>query len=219
MSKDSTFALPSKKRKEFLGRAVQKYKGSLHLAENYLVGRGIPVEVAQAWSLGVVEEPLAGHEDFVTRLAIPYLTPSGPVDMKFRCITQHDCSSIEGHVKYLNESGSQARVFGVWNLRRDTDVLYLCEGEMDTIAAWSLGGLPAVGVSGASKWRSHWQYIFESYSEVVLLRHGDSAGRKMADNYSSHLPNLRVVGMPEGHDVNSFIQEHGPEALKERVAQ
>jgi len=54
------------------------------LAEGYLAQRGINPAVAQAIRLGVVVDPLAGQEQFINRLAIPYLTPTGVVDIRFR---------------------------------------------------------------------------------------------------------------------------------------
>lgn len=160
---------------------------------------------------------MPGHEQFQGRLCIPYLTPSGVVNLKFRCIADHDCKSLDGHKKYLEESGAQARLFGVWNLRSDSPVICLCEGELDTIACTSLAGLPAVGISGVEKWKPHWRHVFEGYDEVLILADGDEAGRRMGESVVSRLYNSRIVTMPVGHDVNSLIVEQGVDALIERL--
>ncbi len=54
--------------KELLAKATDKYSESIHLAEDYLRLRGIPLEVARLARLGVVEEPEIGHEAFQGRL-------------------------------------------------------------------------------------------------------------------------------------------------------
>lgn len=189
------------------------------LAEGYLTNRGLTEHTITTWQLGYVFDPLPGHERFKGYLSIPYLTPAGVIDMKFRCLQQHDCGPIEGHAKYGAEvGGGKNRLFGVRNLQNDERVLYLCEGEMDTIAA-SQAGLPAVGVSGATKWAHHWGYIFEAYEEVVVLADNDDKGqgRQMAEAICKRLYNGRACLLPEGHDVNSFLVAHGAPALRERV--
>lgn len=39
----------------------------------------------------------------------------------------------------------------------------------------------------------------------------------MSENLMARLPQLRVVKMPEGQDVSSFVAEFGGDALKERI--
>lgn len=215
MPREQAFNLPPKKRRELLDRSTAEYNESLTLAVPYLQNRGIDPDIADQWMLGVVLDPLPGHEEYKGRLSIPYLTPTGAVDMKFRCIADHSCKDT-GCVKYLGESGQQTRLFGVKSLRVESPFICVCEGELDTLCA-SAAGLPAVGISGANKWRSHWQYVFEGYSEVVVLADGDEAGKRMAENVVSHLYNARVVLLPTGEDVNSFLHKHGARSLRERA--
>lgn len=227
MSTDTTFQLPSQRRKESLGKAAAEYAESIEVAEEYLINRGLPLDVARGWQLGYVLDPHAGHETYKRRLSIPYLTPGGVVDIKFRCLDhdrwseseQHwvnDCKDL-GHPKYVNEAGSTSHLFGVWNLRRDSSIMCICEGELDTIAAWSLAGLPAVGVSGTQRWRGYWRLLFDAYDDVVVFADGDDAGRKFSAHVASSVYNARGVHMPPGHDVNSFIVQYGPEALRDKV--
>lgn len=213
-SKAQTLKMPTKKRREYVAKAVDLYTARLDAVAPYLESRGISRDTAERWQLGYVETPLPGHEDFVGRLAIPYLTPAGPLCIKFRCVESHDCKAT-GCVKYLGEP-NESRLFGVWNFRHDDPVMHICEGELDAIVA-TQAGLRAVGVPGATTWQSFWDYLFEGYEEVVLLRDGDSAGREMSNKLAARLPNLRVVKMPEGEDVSSFVQKNGGAALKERI--
>jgi DNA primase len=213
-SKAQTLKMPTKKRREYVEKAVAQYTAKLDAVTPYLESRGISVDTARKWRLGYVETALPGHEDFVGRLAIPYLTPAGPLCIKFRCVEAHDCKGA-GCVKYLGEA-NENRLFGVWNFRHDEPVIHICEGELDAVVA-TQAGVRAVGVPGATQWRTYWDHLFEGYDEVVLLRDGDAAGRKMSDYLAGRLANLRVVKMPEGEDVSSFVQKNGGAALKERI--
>lgn len=125
------------------------------------------------------------------------------------------------HPKYLGETESSARLFGVRNLSVDTDVLAICEGELDTIICSGVAGVPAVGISGVNKWRPWWAHCFEGYAEVVVLQDGDEngAGEKLSKTVTSALyhTTTRIVPMPRGMDVNSFVLANGPGALRERI--
>src|SRR3954466_1079197 len=132
-SKAQTLKLPTKKRREYVAKAVDLYAASLANVTSYLESRGIGSDTAERWQLGYVETPLPGHEDMVGRLAIPYLTPAGPLCIKFRCVESHDCKGT-GCVKYLGEP-NENRLFGVWNFRHDDPVIHICEGELDAVVA------------------------------------------------------------------------------------
>jgi len=213
----STLKLPSPKRRALLDQATEEYNESLALALNYLTSRGLDEETAQRWKLGYVLDPLPGHERFKGYLSVPYLTKAGTVAMKFRCIRDHQC---EGHGKYDGEKGQGTFLFGAMSFWVDSPFICLVEGELDAISC-SIAGLPAVGVPGGSQWRTHWQFCFEGYDEVIALqdgfKEGDKARDTFASNVTSRLHNVRVVEFAAGEDSNSFLVEHGPQALREKV--
>ena len=76
----------SNSQRQFLLQATQEYAQHIHKAIDYLTTRGLSVEEAKRFHLGVVENPLPGHEGYKGKLVIPYLTPSGVVDLRFRSI-------------------------------------------------------------------------------------------------------------------------------------
>ncbi len=76
----------STSQKESLMRAAKYYHSALHEAEDYLAERGITLEVAKKVGLGVVLDPVTGHEQYENRLSIPYITRTGVVDLRFRAI-------------------------------------------------------------------------------------------------------------------------------------
>lgn len=216
--------MPSLKRRELLESATRQYQQSVGPALPYLMKRGIDESTAKRWRLGFVEEPAPGHGRMVGRLSIPYLSPSGVLSMKFRCIADHKC---DGHMKYYGEEGDPTFLFAAGSVIKSTQpTVCVCEGEFDTITAISQVGLTAVGVSGATKWKSHWSYIFEAFEEVVVFLDGDSPKEREDGKITppaseifgrivrNAVPHSRTVQLPLGHDVNSFVMEHGPDELR-----
>ncbi len=92
----------SNSQRAFLLQATETYKASIHLGKDYLASRGLSVEEVQRFHLGVVEHPLPGHEGYTGRLAIPYVTPSGVVDIRFRTMSG-------GDPKYMGMPGAKTR--------------------------------------------------------------------------------------------------------------
>lgn len=211
------FKQPSKKRRALLAKAADRYEESLsEEAILYLKARGVDKSVAETYRLGYVSIPVSGHEQFRGSIAIPYLTPAGVVHMKFRCIQNHACKE-HGHEKYDSETGTSTRMFGVLQLGTDSQTVGVCEGEFDSMVATVHAGIPSVAVAGANQWKPHYQHMFEGYSEVVVFRDADDAGKRLAEKIASELYNVRVVNFPQGEDVSSYYIKHGAAALRERA--
>ncbi len=207
---------PSDVRKKSLERAAVKYELNLDKAASYLLGRGLTKETAVALRLGVVEDPVPGHEDMVGRLAIPYLTRSGIVDMKFRCLLHENCKEYDC-VKYLALSEYQgSRLYNVNAFFVDSDYIALCEGEPDTWIANYEVGIPAVGCPGVQRWEPHFARCFSGYERVFMFVHGDSSGREFAKRVAAELPQLQPIKLPQGEDVNSLFLLEGRESLLSR---
>ena len=195
-----------------------QYAECVALARDYLINRGFSDEWIEKFQFGFVLDPVPGHEQMKDRLSIPYVTPAGVVNIKFRCIKDHggDCKKDHGHEKYYAASGAGTFLYGAESFWADSSYICITEGELDRAAA-VMAGMPAVGIDGATKWLPHWAYCFEGYEEVVVLRDPDKAGEKLASNVSAALhTGCRVITFPEGEDVNSYFVKHGAQALRER---
>ena len=71
--------------RNLLTETAKKYTKSRNEAtDSYLLGRGISQQVADTYLLGSVVDPIAGHEQAINMLSIPYITPAGVVGIKFR---------------------------------------------------------------------------------------------------------------------------------------
>ena len=200
----------SSSQRESLTRAAKYYHSALHEAEEYLAGRGITMEQATAVRLGVVLEPLTGHEAYINRLAIPYITRSGVVDIRFRSM---DLSEP----KYMGMAGATTHLYNVGAFFRATSFISICEGEIDTLTLDTVCGIPAVGVPGVNNWKKHYTKLLQDFEKVFLFADGDNAGSDFGKSLSRELGNLVVVQMPEGEDVNSMYRLHGAEYFSHKI--
>lgn len=203
----------SGQRRTQLAQATERYAASLvgSSAEEYLEGRGIPVQVAERFQLGYVLDPLEGHDRFRGRLAIPYLTPSGPVGMRFRSLE----SDPEGKSpKYDSEEGTRTALYNVLDLHRSEPWIAICEGELDALVMSGVVGVPAVGIPGVEHWMkkgSIWSRLFQDYSNVFVCVDGDAAGKKIVREIARRVENPVVLNIHG--DVNEMVQAEGSQAV------
>jgi DNA primase len=212
-------AMLSNAQRKSLERATKVYMQGLPKALPYLAGRGISPEAAAAAGLGVVVDPLPGHENRLGRLAIPYLTDAGPVNMTFRCIQFHDCGSLPNHKKYLTWPKLQNNLYHAQSIESAGEWLAVAEGEIDALTL-NIAGIPAVGISGVDKWQEFWPLIFNDFIRLYFFEDGDDAGKKLGDRLMHDVdsPVIRIK-MEDGEDVNSWYVKHGPQALREMIRQ
>jgi DNA primase len=200
----------SKSQKELLEKATESYAQNLQEIVPYLQSRGITQQTAVMFRLGFVREPEMGHEPYVGKLAIPYITPTGVIDIRFRSLNS------DGGPKYMSRPGATTHIYNIGALGNDSDVLAICEGELDTVVA-TQAGFSAVGLPGANNWKSFYNRVLADWSKVILLCDGDNAGREMAKHLSRELDNVFPVFMPEGQDVNDVYLTEGAEGLRKRA--
>lgn len=160
--------------------------------------------------MGVVQEPLTGHEQYANRLAIPYITRSGVVDLRFRSM---DLSEP----KYMGLTGATTHLYNVGAFFRASSYISICEGEIDTITLDTVCNIPAVGVPGVNNWKPHYSRLLQDFDQVFLFADGDNAGNEFAKSLSKELGNLIVVHMPDGEDVNSIYRLHGAEYFTTKI--
>jgi DNA primase len=202
----------SAEQRRFFEQAVSQYQADLAgdpAAQQYLTGRGLDQQASQLFRLGVVQRPLAGHEQYRGRLAIPYLTPAGVVNLRFRCAEAREC---EGHPKYLSAEGAGTNLFNVLDLKKDSPFICVAEGEIDTMSL-SLAGLPAVGVPGVDTWQKHFSRCLEDFEVIYAFGDGDKAGGKFS-NFLARETRARPIRMPNGKDCNDIFREQGAEGLR-----
>ncbi len=206
----------SKEQRRYLERATLTYAENLDDAAGWLAGRGLDLEFARSKGLGVVRDPLPGHEHLTGYLAIPYLTNVGPVTITFRCLKDHNCKEIPHHSKMGKKKGSETRLYGVQSLDWADEWCVLCEGEIDALTYQQIG-VPAVAAPGAEVWLEHWNNVFEDFSRVYLAMDGDKAAEDLWNNATENLSNVIKMQMPDDEDVNSMFLKSGEQYLLDRI--
>jgi hypothetical protein len=199
-----------------LEEATETYSLFVREAHSYLEARGIDLGVADTFRLGVVSVPVVGHEAFQDRLCIPYLTKAGVVNLKFRCMKDHDCKE-NGHGKYLGLPNSKTNIFNTLAFHQDTNIIAICEGEFDALVLDALVGIPAVAIPGVQNWKAHYERCFMDYERVLIFTDGDDPGKDFGRHVSSRIDGCTVIGMPHGTDVNSVYLSEGAEGLRKRA--
>ena len=206
----------SKEQRRFLEKATLLYAKNLDAAAVWLAGRGIDLEHARSRGLGVVTDPLPGHEKLRGRLSIPYLTDAGPVNINFRCMRDHNCKEVPDHGKYDKRKGSPNNLYGVQSVAWAEDWIVLCEGEIDALT-WHQAGVPALGIPGANNWKEHWNNILEDFSRWYVATDGEDSGDGLWKRASFELDNAIKIEYPPGEDTNSMFVKHGKDYLLSRI--
>ncbi len=208
--KGVTYVKQRDSQKDLLELAVRKYQENIYQAEDYLKSRGITIEVARLARLGVVAEPEVGHEQFLGRLSIPYITKTGVVDLRFRSLNP----AVEP--KYMGMTGVDTKMYNVLDIDRAGDWIGVCEGELDTITMSRCVGVPCVGVPGANSWKKHYTRLLADFERVFVFADGDQPGKEFANSLARELP-VTIVSFPEGEDVNSAYTKYGAEFIRDKI--
>lgn len=210
--------VPRPSTRKSLEQATTAYEKQLSLddeALSYIRDRGILKEAQDYFRIGVVREPEEGHEFYRGRISFPYITPSGVVAIRFRTIGPPKGKQS----KFLEITGAIPRLYNTRALTGAKEV-FICEGETDTIAVYG-AGMPGVGVPGAHTWAPNsrvYARVFANRGVAVLADNDDTgAGMEFAQSVHASLSGCRIILMPSGHDVSSFIQEEGLDAFRKYI--
>jgi DNA primase len=200
--------------KQSLEAASWKYVAGLAhntQAQAYLAGRGITEHVAGTFRLGYVDEPEVGHEQYTGRLVIPYLTPTGVVDLRFRAIGE------DTGPKYLGRPGQEHHLYNVGAFAADSESIALTEGEVDTIIVSGQVGIPCVGVPGANAWKPFYARAFRDYQRVYVICDGDQPGSDWGKRIAQSISTAVVIHLPDGMDSNDVYLAEGAEGIRRRL--
>jgi hypothetical protein len=214
--------LLSSSQRASLDQATALYHSNVEALGSYLEPRGISRGAALSAHLGLVSDPIPGHERFKGWMSIPYLTQAGTVAMKFRCIADHDCKA-EHCQRYDAPSGQKARLFNAGVLAKGGEVCAVLEGELKALVCTHEVGVPAVGTS-AGIWLEHWPRCFADFNRVVVIadndqkEDGSNPGLKHAkDKVMKTLPNAELVIPPPGVQLDEWVLAEGVEMVRKAM--
>lgn len=190
------------------------------VAVTYLQNRGITKPIADYFQLGLVEnpDPESGHDFMIGRLAIPYITPTGIMQIRFRAIPEGGLpGGPEASPKIKSEAGASNTLYNVSVLTGTATEVAICEGEFDTMTVQQ-AGIPAVGVAGAQAWQDLYYRAF-LYRRVIIVADNDDHGEglKFAEKVQASVRGSRIVLMPSGYDANSCFVNIGRDEFRKVI--
>lgn len=179
--------------------------------------RGISTDSVRMYELG-------WHQDWRV-YTIPVRDPQGDI-WNVRYYNMHpppDRRKIWGTTGY----NSPPRLYPVRVLNNDPGEVLICEGEWDALLALQ-HGFPAVTRTGAADvWHSEWGEEFAGRT-VYICQDRDEKGERGARKIGRALyrvADVRKIELPypvvrkHGQDLTDFLQDHGPDALRELLDQ
>lgn len=122
----------------------------------------------------------------------------------------------DGRSWWLGGQGKDQIPYGLEQLGKGGDALVLTEGESDTLAlrlAWP-ESIVAIGIPGASSWKSEWAVIAENFKRVYLSFDADDAGEKLSEAVKVDLPDAKRLYLPRGSDTRAVLQQLGKRAYR-----
>ena len=149
-------------------------------------------------------------------------------DIRGRCIGFGGRAMGDGEPKYLNSPETVLfhkgrELYGLYEARqalRQIDRFVVVEGYMDVIALARHGIDFSVATLGTATTSDHLNRLFRLTENIDFCFDGDRAGKQAAWRaLETALPDIRegrqvhFVFLPEGHDPDSFVNEHGSQAF------
>lgn len=201
--------------REMLEEAVTGYQVSLtRAAAEYLVGRGLEPATVRTFRLGVVDDPMPGHERRRGWLAIPYLDRDGrPLYIRFRRPPELDYD--ESIPKYLGMEGEPIRMFNVGAIHRAETEIHVTEGEFDAMVLSQLG-LHAVALPGAVSFAGRHRRMLAGFNKIWVWGDPDDAGADFVNRVMKALPRARGVRLSKDvGDVTDTYLALGAEGIFE----
>ncbi|MFT5367318.1 MAG: DNA primase [Candidatus Latescibacterota bacterium] len=201
-----------------IGYALNAWDGFLQVATR----RGFSPQVLERAGLITSRQNGGGFYDrFRHRVTFPIEASTGrTVAFGARALDP------EEQAKYLNSPetpvyNKSATLYGLWRGRdaiRNAGQAIVVEGYMDLISLAQFGIENVVASSGTALTSDHARLLRRYASRVVLIFDGDAAGTSAAVRGIGSLFEIgqeaRVVALPEEHDPDSYVREHGAEGFQ-----
>lgn len=184
---------------ESLEEAISAYEAAMTVeAAAYLLDRGLSEETVRTRRLGVVGDPMPGHEAARGYIAIPYMLKGQPLAIRFRNLFG------EGP-KYLQPSGSRIGVYNVDAIHNADHVIHVTEGEFDAMVL-EQAGLHAIGFPGASTFRGYHGRMLAGFNRVWVWGDPDAAGAEFVQKLINRLPrSARGVKLRIGDVTETYL--------------
>jgi hypothetical protein len=131
----------------------------------YAKAKRLPISYLQ--SLGLTDLNYLG----MPSVRIPYRDPHGEeISVQFRL-------ALDGGDRFRWKKGSKPVLYGLWLLpvAKQNDSITLVEGASD-VQTLAYHGIPALGLPGASTWKSDWDSHLEDFPTIYVVLEPDQGG-------------------------------------------
>jgi len=185
---------------------------------------GVKESVLVEAGLAVPREGGGQYDRFRDRLIFPLLAAAG------KAVGFGGRAFGDAEPKYLNSPETRVYrkshyLYGLNQARqsiRMTREAILVEGYMDVLSLVQAGFRNAIASAGTALTHEQAKIIDRYADKVFVAYDGDDAGLSAATRAAEALVELglkvRVVLLPDGNDPDSYVREHGPDALREALA-
>ena len=166
-----------------------------------------------------VEDPDQGIKDFFKSRSLDYekarehfkiMKLGNNIAFRFFDYGEHVSTKFRDikEKKFFNEDGCKPALYNIDNCR-DSNTLYICEGELDCIALYQMTGMEAVSVpngTGDTRWiEANWNDL-ESFVQIVFIFDKDKAGQEAVGKLSLRLGLYRCSNVVLPHnDINDCL--------------
>lgn len=164
--------------------------------KDYLLSRGITMETAARFNLGLRSEKSRW-------LSIPHYRAGKLVNIKYR--------SLPPAKKTFRRIPDAESILFNTDCVKGATQLFITEGELDAITLLQAGLQSVVGVTvGAGTFAPEWIDLLVEVPEVVICYDADEAGQKGARELAKRLGYTRCFNLvlPDGMDINEYFQGH-----------
>ncbi len=157
------------------------------------------VAIPEDWMKKVARQGKRGVE-------IPYIDKSGH-EAAVR-IRENLCKT-ETSSRFKWRKGDHLIPYGLWVLevQKLRGYTILVEGESDTWTLW-FNGFPALGIPGASNWKTEWASHLDGFKTIYLWMEPDQGGETFLTKVAADVPDIQVVTPPaEVKDPSALFKE------------
>ncbi len=188
----------------------------------------VPIALGEKAGLAIRRKTGTGHYDsFRNRIIFPIF------NMNRQVIGFGGRVMDDSLPKYLNSPetvvyNKRASLYGIDRAKqkaREDEVVYVVEGYLDLLAMSQHGITNSVATLGTALTPAHAKLLrglVGRSGKVILVFDSDAAGIRAAERsievFSNEYVNAYILVLPEGHDPDSFLFEHGAEAFSSASA-
>jgi DNA primase len=158
-------------------------------------------------------------------IVFPFVNQYGRVvSISFRPMQSNEVIKSKNLRKYWHTSfGKSSFLYGLDKalptIRREETAIVV-EGQFDVIVSHQFGITNAIGVGGTALTAQHVKMLSRFANKIITAFDGDEAGRNASEKAklrASKDIKILTANLPDGDDVDSFLQSQGYKAYKELI--